>query len=454
MQTMDESRTRWIDAVDPTVCLQALDRIIKLRQAEQLDKSVASAIVSDICRASSLTVQQELIVKLEHLEPESNSGDTMLAQTYRSSPVPNEETLAYLQNLSLQGISTAIRRAVVYRVLQHYQETLSPYVGRGQRTESAIQDWRTSFPVHLLTDTSFRDAVFRYLDETSEARQRGPFTEYKLELLEMLYEYDPNRTVEALWEMVRLDLFYIGHTTRKTIQLLRVYDPERTVQEVVGILKEQDHYYSTESIELLESLEEPEADDLLIDNIRRYADKFTRGSKSWRGWGLRYWRKSLMHTVEAAVRRELGVIKPHLMTILLRHEPANVKLDCIRALVVFGSEEEVWPILLQLLNDSSSQVRNICVRHLSKMKQHQHRTVKKITESFGEGSEPNWPFLPNLDKKVVLTKIALLRRLHDSDAAELLDSIASRAKDEEVAELASQAVAELRQSKGNASSHP
>jgi hypothetical protein len=387
-QAPDNTRTRWINAVDPTVCLQTLDRIIELSQAEKLDKSVASSIVSDICSASSLRVQQELIVKLENLQPESNPGEALLAQAYKSSPVPNEATLAYLQDVSLREIADVVRLAIVYRILQYYQRALPPYIRGDQQTESAIRDWRTSLPVHLLEKAPFRDAVFRYLDEASESRQGGPFTEYKLQLLEMLHEYDPNRTIEALWEMVRLDLFYIGHTTRETIQLLRVYDPERTVQEVVGTLKGQERYYSTESIELLESLEEREADDLLIDNIRRYAVKFTGGSKNWTGGGLQYWRKSLMYTVEAAVRRELSTVKPHLITIVLRHEPANVKLGCIRALIVLGSEEELWPIVLQLLNDRSSQVRNTCVRQLSKMKQYQHRTVEKLAESFDEASAP------------------------------------------------------------------
>ncbi len=439
-QTRDTTRTRWINAVDPAVCLQALDRILGLRQAEKLDRSVASVIVRDICSASNLKVQRELVVKLKRLE--SHLESTLLAEIYRGSPIPNETTLAYLQDVSLQEMPSVAKRAVVYRILQYYQGTLSPYIGRRRPSEATIKDWRGTFPVRLLRDASFRDAVFHYLDDTSESRQRVTFTEYKLELLQMLYEYNPDRTVEALWEMVRLDLRYIGLTTRKTIRLLRVYDPERTVQEIVGTLKEEQRYYRNDSISILEFLEDPEADELLIGNIQRYADKFTRGTKSWRGGSLQYWRESLRHTVEAAGRRELDAIKPHLVTIVLRNEPANVKVTCVNALIVLASEEEVRPILVKLLNDRYAQVRNLCAKHLLKMKQHQ--TIEQLIESFGDEHKPKWPFLSDRHKQVMLVKIELLRKLQDTSALELLSSIASSEKDEEVADAAAKAAAVLR----------
>ena len=78
------------------------------------------------------------------------------------------------------------------------------------------------------------------------------------------------------------------------------------------------------------------------------------------------------------------------------------------------------------------------------MKQYQNRTLEKLAESFDEGPEPKWPFLSNFHKPVVLTKIELLRKLQGSTAAELLDNIASHAKDTEIAELASQAASELK----------
>jgi hypothetical protein len=431
------TRTRWVDSVDPIVCRRAVNHILELRESEDLDQDLAHVMVSDVCSASSLEVQKKLV---KHLE--SHPEGTLLAQAYGSSTIPNEATLRYLQDVALLQTPVISKRAVVYRILEHYRRVFAPFIGR------QLEDLRGSFPRRLLENTSFRDAAFYYLDETSDSRRRVAFAEYKLELLQMVYGHDPSRTTEALWKMVRLDVFYIGETTRKALQLLRLIDPERTVRQVVAALREVQRYYSDESITILEFLEAPEADELLIGNIRRYAERFAGefrgGSKRWKGRYLQYWRASLRQTVQAAVHRNLGAIRPYLMAIVLRHEPANVNVSCVNALIAVGSEEEVWPILVKLLNDRYSQVRNLCAKHLLKLKQYRHQTIEQLIEELSDGSDPEWPFLSNRHKKVMLVKIELLRKLQDSNAVEILSSIASSEKDKEIANVAAKAAAALK----------
>jgi energy-coupling factor transporter ATP-binding protein EcfA2 len=445
--TQEAKRGRWIEAVDPAVCLQALDRVLELGEAGRIDQAYVRDIASDVCRASSFEVQRELVAKLEALSPRAE--DALLAQAYRNSPFPTQATLSYLQNVALRGLPLDVRRTLVFRILEHYRSTLSSFVGRRQEFETTTEEWRRSFPVYLLSDRVFQDTIFRYLRENAEPRPRRNISRYKLELLRMLYEHDPDRTIEALWEIAQRDLYiggslYLGSTAQDVLRLLREYDPERTVDEIVAALKKETRYHRSESIAFLESVEAPEADDLLVANIQRYADKFEKGSKTWRGRSLRYWRKSLMDTVDAAARRKLSAVLPSLITIVLRHEPANVKLSCVEAIAAMGSEKENWPAFVRLLNDRSAQVRKACAKHLSKMKEFRHQIAEEVARSLGGGSEIEWPFLSNRHKDVMATKIRLLRRLQEPSTIEPLESIAVRVKDKETAELAYQAAAALR----------
>ena len=58
------------------------------------------------------------------------------------------------------------------------------------------------------------------------------------------------------------------------------------------------------------------------------------------------------------------------------------------------------------------------------MKQHRHLVAEEVMKSLSDEYEPEWPFLANRHKSVMLVKIELLRKLEASSAVEILRSIA------------------------------
>lgn len=211
-------------------------------------------------------------------------------------------------------------------------------------------------------------------------------------------------------------------------------------------------YLDDEDVSALAFLDTAEADELLISNIQRYVERFERGAKRYRGGNPAplVWARYLKRTIEVAVGRNLRAIVSHLTTIVLRYEPAGVKITCVNALVALESEKDVWPILVTLLNDPSPGVRKLCAKHLSKVKQQRPRVIKEITKSLSEDPDPNWPYLPNRHKDVMIEKIKLLKRFQDTSTAKLLERIAESATNKEVAELASSTAVALRKSSGTA----
>jgi hypothetical protein len=299
------------------------------------------------------------------------------------------------------------------------------------------------FPRQLLADDAFRTTVLDYLHAMLATRPKEPggsrqvdhqHYRFCIEMLRVLHAYDDKEVVDILWGMVGLSQYGAGPTV-EVVELLRDYDPVRTVQRVVEALGKEDRYHHEQAINLLELLGADEADALLIENVRRYAEKFERGSKSWSGRALAYWRKSLRDTIQVAIRRRLAGVVPHISTIALRYEPDNVKLSCIDGIGELGGEAAL-PVLMKLLTARSKAVRARAAKHLVSMKGFHTKIVKSVIASFQAPPSDTPSFRLASRKDAAITRIQVLRKIDGPVARRFLAGLASTEADAEIRSLA------------------
>jgi len=439
-------RLRWINLASPTVCIKVLDNVLESCGDTESDRTLAFEIATDLCCASSFEVQRELVAKLKATKQQPWA--TLYRQAYQVSPISTQASLSYLQDMVLGDLPSDIKRVVAYRILEHYRNSFPVSLGLGHQAGRTIQDWINQFPVNLLDNEAFRNIAFDYLKQLSRSsypfgsrRIRERDTKFKVELCKLLYERDPVRTVETLWDMVKLTP-YIGRADSEILQLLRIYDPQRTIKEVVRTLSQEKRFHDETSVALLEAMEAPETDDLLIKDLERYIQQLKGGSKWRSGKILSYWRRSIRRTIRAVARRRLEEAKPYLATIVLRHEPQNLKLDCIDALVSLGGES-IIEVLVKLLDDRFAKVRNRASKHLLEMDQHRGIIVTEIIKSIAKQEDHKYAHQAKRSD-VMKRKINTLRKLRAIQAIKVLEQIAQNDDDADVRKTAARAVKALR----------
>ena len=442
-----DRRLRWIDLASPTVCIQVLDHILETCSSDALGRSLALELATHLCCASSFEVQRDLVVKLE--ETRKQPWGELYRQSYQASPIPTQASFSYLQDIVLDNVSSNTRQVIAHRILEHSRKTFPPILwGSRHPDERAIQDWVAQFPAHLLDDAVFRDTVFDYVKALRSSplsfARRADFArtadwitvaKYKVELLKLLYERDPDRTVETLWDIVELGP-RIGLADSEVLRLLRVYDPQRTIEAVVHTLSQERRFHSKLSTALLEAMEAPEADELLIKDLERYIQKYRRG-----GVGSS-WRDLIRNTIQVVGRRRLEEAVPLLATIALRYEPENVKLDCVDALVSIGGKS-VAEVFVKLLDDHFTKVRTRAAKHLLEMHQHREMIVSMIIEAIREQEVWGQPHQAKR-RDAMKRKINTLRSLRARQAIEVLEQVVQNDSDESVRKSAIRALKTLR----------
>jgi hypothetical protein len=463
--SIHEKRLRWINLARPSVCISALDRVREYSVDTDKRESAAPGdtleslfeslfgskqaqiptleITTDLCSASSFEVQKELLVKLEEIEAQPMS--TLYRQAYQSSPIPTRASLSYLQDMACCDLRPDAKRVVAYRILGHYlsEFPIRSWSDSEPAIESRIEEWTSRFPEALLDDQAFRSMTFDYLRELPDStssrngRERERVGLYRIEMFKLLYERDPDGTVQTMWDMVNATP-YISWADTDILDLLRVYDPERTVGEVVRLVERRPLYHVT----LLESMEAPETDELLIGALEEYVQGFEGGSKRWYGGGVSYARKLIREVAQAVGRRQLEAAVPHLAAIAIRYEQQDLKLDCMDALVDIGDEGLV-DILVELLDDGFKRVRNKASKHLLEMDQQRHTIVAKTVESIGEQEERKYRHKAKRSD-AMRRKINTLRRLRTVEAIEVLEQVARNDSDKSVRETAARAVKMLK----------
>jgi hypothetical protein len=437
-------RLKWIDSVDPAVCIQTLDDVLNAHAT--LGQDTLFELVIDLCGASSSDVQKEFVAKLETAKQQP--AFALYEQAYKASPIPTADTFSYLRDLILSDLSSDVKQAISYRILEHCRKTFPAYLNwKSQITRQYVQDWLDQFPVELLDDQVFRSTAFDYIREMPrfaesqdgmEYRRYGRFT---IEMVKLLYDRDPGRTVEVLQEIARPE----PHMSDIDIELLRLawtYDPQVTIEKVVHELSGEKYLHNEKTVLLLEMMEAPETDDLLIKDLAKYIRHFEEGSKRWSGGGIPYWRQEVKCIIGAAGRRRIKAAVPHLRTIALRYEPDNLKLECMDALASIGGKT-VIQVLVKLLEDKSKRIRDKASRSLLDMKQQRDTVVAELVKSLSEqGDQRSVGKAKYTD--AMTEKINILRRLSAIQAIGHLENIAGNDKDETVRKLASETVEGLK----------
>lgn len=423
-------RLRWINLASLTVCIQVLDMFLLVSSGDTEETQTrALEIITDLCDASSFEVQKELVAKLEEVKQQPTGS--LYRRAYQASPIPNQDSLSYLQDIALGDLPSDTRQVIAYRILEHYHNTFPAPLGLRYQAGRTILDWVNQFPVKLLDSEAFRNTAFDYLKQSS--RPSYPF------ICKLLYDRDPDRTIGTLWDMV--DLSYIGKTDSEILQLLRIYDPQRTIEQVVRTLSQESRFHSETSVALLEAMKAPEADDLLIKDLERYVQRFERGSKWWRGRIMSYWRESIRRTVQVVARHRLETAEHYLATIVLRYEPENVKLDCMDALISIGGKTVV-EVFVKLLDDRFAKVRNKASRHLLEMNQ-RDTIVTEIIKSISEQEDRRHTHQAKRSD-AMKRKINTLYKLHATQATEVLEQVALNDDDESIQKSATRVIKALR----------
>lgn len=440
-------RRKWINSAEPSVCLQTLDRVFEALQNRDINGESAFELITDFCSASNFEVQRELVLRIDKFSNHPRSS--LYINAYRSSPIPTQATLSFLLEFARGDIEFELAKVVVFRLLEYYRGTFPNSTLPGQKSKD-IENWIGRFPLQLLDRPMVRDSVFYYLrllqDALSEKNptlysERRDITEFKLELLKLIYGYDPNRTINALWGMIKMN-GYIGNEEQRILQILRVYDPERTISEVVRVISKLDHYSSESTLSFLESLEAPETDELVVSDLKRYAEKFVGGSKRWHGRSLRYWRKAVHRAVLVASRRKLAGAVPYLNKIALRSEPENLKLASLDALAAIDGNEAI-PTFVGLLASPSAVMRRRAMKHLIDINQPKAIVQEIMRVNIQEPRD--LPMTARTQKKeVVISKIKFLRRMGEPQAISILTQWAEECREEDVKKLALRAISFLK----------
>lgn len=437
-----ERRLRWIDTVEPAVNSELLDNLIRAYDDENADEKLMQEFVVDLCHAHDFEVQKELVARLEEIN--GSPVEPLYIRAYQSSPVPTSASLSYLQEaICGDDLPPASKETIIYRILNHYQNLPRNAEIDSFKTanQQSIQDLGERFPVEVLNDEVFREITFNYL------KQHASSPKYKVKLLKLLYDVDPDRTVDTLWEMVELTR-YISHVDAEILQLLRIYDPHRTIEKVVCALSQEKRFYTEMSATLLEAMEAPEADDLLIKDLERYVQQLQGGSKGWRGSIVQYWRKSIRKTIQVVSRRRLELAVSQLERIVLRHEPENIKLDCIDALIGISDEISI-EVLVKLLEDPSSRVRNRASGCLLQMQEQREVIVNEVIKSIAEQEKPKYQHQAKRNdamkrKLNTLLKMRSSYEVDDPQTIEILEHVANNDTDADVKSTASRVLNALK----------
>ena len=436
-----EQRLRWINTVEPSVNIELLEYLMEAYDHEDSDKKLIDEFAIDLCHAHDFEVQKDLVTRLDLIT--GTSLELSFTKAYQSSAIPTSASVSYLQEIAVTtDLPLTSKKPIIYRVLGHYQNR-SRATERGSAitpSQQLIQDADESFPAGLLNDEVFREITFDYLNNQASS------SKYKAKLLKLLYEIEPDKVVETLWNLV--DTRHISYVDAELLQLLRVYDPRRTIEEVVRALSHEKRFYKELSVTLLETMEAPETDDLLIKDLERYVQQLKGGSKRWRAKVLKYWRASIRKTIQAVSRRRLKLAVPHLETIILRYEPENIKLDCIDALLNI-SDEINTEVLVKLLEDHFPGVRNRASNQLIQMSEQCEVIVTQLVKSIAEQEKPKDRHLAKrtdaMKRKInTLYRIRSLYELDDLQTIEILENVALNDIDTDVKSTASRVLNALR----------
>jgi HEAT repeat protein len=437
-------RLRWINTVRPSVNIELLEILMAAYDHENSDNKLIAELIVDLCHAHDFEVQRALVTRLDVIK--GTSLELPYTEAYLSSAIPTSASLSYLQEIAMaDDLPPASKKPIIYRILGHYQNrTRNTEFGSSIISSQQLsQDTDESFPVDLLNDEVFRETTFDYL------KNQASSSKYKVKLLKLLYEIDPDKAVETLWNLVELTR-HINYVDTEILQLLRIYDPRRTIEKVVHAVGQEKRFYRELSVTLLEAMEAPEADDLLIKDLERYVQQLEGGSKSWRGGILKYWRKSIRKTIQAVSRRRLRSAVPHLETIVLRYEPENIKLDCIDALLSI-SDEINCEVLVKLLEDHFPSVRNRASKQLIQMSEQREVIVTELIKSITEQEEPKYRHQAKrndaMKRKInTLYKMCSSHEFDDPQTTKILEHVANNDNDSDVKSTASRALNALKKS--------